>query len=234
MDTLQDVLSDVRVFLYSGAVSLPLSLAGTLLLLGLFTGNYAMLFFLVGYLVIVPSATYLLNLLAGSAPEWMRAKTGDVCGLVVPFLSSTPSSEPSFHIMSQWMAMSCFFFGYLLRNAAVLLFREPEPTGAVELTAEQVTELQRKASYRRTQAIISLASITIVALIFFVLRWNTGCENLFGFALALLGMIPAGYFFYDALRQVGQDRLSDLFGIANRLLAPGAIANGPIVCMPSA
>ena len=229
MDTLQDIVSDVRIFLYSGAASLPLSLAGTFLLLGLFTANYAMLFFLTGFLVGVPLLTFLINLGVEISPEWMRAKTGDVCSLVIPFLAA---SDSSYHIVSQWMAMICFFFGYMIHNAIVLLFREPEPTGAIELTAKQVTELERKASYRMTQAIISLVSIVIIAFVFFYLRWQTGCENYFGFFFAIFVFIPAGYLFYNMLSLVGQDRLSDLFGIANRLLAPGAIANGPVVCLP--
>jgi len=232
MDTLQDIVSDVRVFLYSGATNLPLSLAGTLLLLGLFTANYAMLFFLAGFLVVIPFLNFLGNLGADLVPEWMRAKTGDVCSLVIPFLSSPSTSSPSYHIMSQWMAMVCFFFGYIIRNAIALLSREPEPTGAIELSAEQVTELERKASYRRTQAIISIASIVIIALVFFYLRWQSGCENYFGFFFAMLVFIPSGYLFYNMLRITGQDRLSDLFGIANRLMTPGAIANGPVVCLP--
>jgi hypothetical protein len=37
---------------------------------------------------------------------------------------------------------------------------------------------------------------------------------------------------YKALSKVGEDRLSDLFGIANRLLPPSAINNAPIACIP--
>lgn len=236
MDTLQGILSDARVFLYSGAQTLPLTLGGTMLLLGLFTAHYAMLFFLVGYLVAVPLFNYGLNqVLTALLPDspYLKARTGDVCSLVIPFGTSTSATSGT-HVVSQWMAMVSFFFGYFLRNSIKLMMRESEPTGAVEVSEKEVKEVERKASYRKTQALVSLLSVLVVAILFFVQRYRTGCESAIGFFLAILGYGIAGYFWYNALSAVGEDRLSDLFGVANRLLAPGAIANGPMVCMPSA
>lgn len=230
MDTLQGIFSDIRVFLYSGIQHLPLSLAGTFLLLGLFTANYAMLFFLVGYLLLVPLVHLGLDKLLLFLPS-LQTKTSDVCRIIVPFLNS-PSE--SYHVMSQWTAMIAFFIGYMLRNAVKLLTREPEPTGAIEVTEDQVKEMDRKASYRRTQALVALLSLVILASALFIMRFRTGCEGYVGFALALLLFGLGGYFWYDLLSVIGQDRLSDLFGVANRLLPPGAIANGPVVCLPTA
>lgn len=236
MDTLQAIISDIRVFLYSGIASLPLSLGGTMLLLGLFTANYAMLFFLAGFLVVVPFVNGAINLLADFAPDWLRTKTSDVCSVIIPFSSSFTSSSssatPSYHIISQWMAMVTFFIFYFIRNAISLMAREPEPTGAIEVTEAQVNELERKASYRKTQALVSLLSIILVASVLYIHRINTGCENWVGLIVGFLLYGGAGYFWYDALHAISQDRLADLFGIANRLLSPGAIANGPVVCLP--
>jgi hypothetical protein len=204
-----------------------------MLLLGLFTANYAMLFFLVGFLVGVPIVNYGVNLLLTSLlPDSFKVKTGDVCSLVIPFGISS-SGDTGTHVISQWMAMISFFFGYFFRNSIKLMMREPEPTGAVEVSEKDVKEIGRKTSYRKTQALVSLLSLVVVASVIFILRLQTGCEPFAGFIVALLGYGSAGYFWYNALSAVGQDRLSDLFGIANRLLAPGAIANGPVVCMPS-
>lgn len=235
MDTLQAILSDIRVFLYSGVQNLPLSLAGTMLLLGLFTANYAMIFFLIGFILVVPFTNMWWDaLLQRFLPESLRVKTGDVCTVIIPFLS--PNSSDAQHISSQWMAMVSFFFGYMISNAIKLLVKEPEPTGAVEVTEKQVKELDRKASYRKTQAIVSALSMVIVASAIFIIRFNTGCESIAGFILSLVGFGAMGYFWYDMLSlsntRIGQDRLSDLFGIANRLLPPSAIVNGPVVCLP--
>jgi hypothetical protein len=48
--------------------------------------------------------------------------------------------------------------------------------------------------------------------------------------ILLFGYI--GRSWYRLLASVGEDRLSDLFGIANRLLPPSAIENKPIACVP--
>lgn len=230
METLQAVFSDIRVFLYSGIQNLPLSLAGTFLLLGLFTANYAMLFFLVGFLLATPIVHFFLDLLLRSILPSLHTKTSDVCRIIVPFLNS---SSDSYHVMSQWTAMISFFIGYMIHNAVKLMTKKLEPTGAIEVTEDLVKEMARKTSYRKTQALVSVLSLVIVASVLFIMRYRTGCEGMVGFGMAILGFGTAGYFWYDALSAVGQDRLSDLFGVANRLLPPGAIANGPVVCLPT-
>lgn len=231
MDTLQGVISDLRVFLYAGFQSLPLCLAGTFLIIGLFTANYAMLFFLAGFLIAVPivhfGLDWLLQLVLPT--DWLHT-TSDVCRIVVPFANANASQTPQ--AASQWMSMMLFFMGYMIRNGVTLLKREPEPTVGVELTDTQVKELDRKASFRKAQALVSLMTLVVVAATLFILRYRTGCETVFGGFISLYFGI-AGYFWYDLLSSVGQDRLSDLFGVANRLLPPDAIANGPVMCFPA-
>ena len=60
-DTLRGIISDLHVFLYGGLRSLPFTLGGTMLILGLFTSNYAILFFLIGFLIAAPLATWVVN-----------------------------------------------------------------------------------------------------------------------------------------------------------------------------
>jgi hypothetical protein len=64
MESLRDLLTDIHVLLRSGMTSLPLTIGGTMLLLGLCTANYAILFFLVGFLILVPSLVGGVNALA--------------------------------------------------------------------------------------------------------------------------------------------------------------------------
>lgn len=230
MDSLQAIITDIRVFLYSGLQNLPLSLAGTMFILGLFTANYAMLFFLVGFLVAVPFINLLLDsLLLSILPDSLRSKTADVCGIVIPFL--TPSTD-SYHIISQWTAMISFFIGYMIHNSVKLLTREPDTSTAIEVTSNEVNEINQKASFRRTQAIVSLITIVIVSIVVLLMRYKTGCENIIGYLIGMVGYGSAGYFWYLGLSAIGQDRLSDLFGVANRLLPPSAISNRPVACLP--
>ncbi len=234
MDTLQGVISDLRVFLYAGFQSLPLCVAGTFLIIGLFTANYAMLFFLAGFLIAVPlvhfGLDWLLQLVVPT--NWLHT-TSDVCRIVVPFTNASASPSASTpQAASQWMSMMLFFIGYMIRNGVTLLKREPEPTAGVELTDTQVKELDRKASFRKAQALVSLMTLVVVAATLFILRYRTGCETVLG-GIVAIGFGIGGYFWYDLLSSVGQDRLSDLFGVANRLLPPDAIANGPVMCFPA-
>lgn len=231
MDTLQGVISDLRVFLYAGFQSLPLCVAGTFLIIGLFTSNYAMLFFLAGFLIAVPILHFGLDLLLRLIlpTDWVHT-TSDVCRIIVPF-TNTASATTS-QVTSQWMAMMLFFIGYMIRNGGKLMTREPEPTAGVELTETQVMELDRKASYRKAQAFVSLLTLVIVAAVLLIVRYRTGCESILG-GIVSLGFGVGGYYWYELLSAVGQDRLSDLFGVANRLLPPDAIVNGPVMCFPT-
>ena len=61
MESLKDIISDIRVFMYGGVLTLPLTIAGTLSILGLFTANYAILFCLVGFLILTPITSSILN-----------------------------------------------------------------------------------------------------------------------------------------------------------------------------
>ena len=68
-------------------------------------------------------------------------------------------------------------------------------------------------------------------------RFKSGCEAKIG--MIPIGMIPTmifftflGYMWYKAFSSIAQDKLSDLFGIANRLLPSSAITNAPMACIP--
>ena len=234
MDTVRQVVSDLSIFLYSGVIHLPFTLAGTFLVLGLFTANYAMLFFLVGFLLLVPlthwglEMLFFLSNLETRLPS-LFSPAGDVCRVVVPFVNDSP---PQRQVMSQWMAMVAFFFVYLLRNATALYSRDPGPATAMEVTEKKVTDWQQGTSVRKSQSIMSMGSIAIAVALLLLMRYRTGCESVFGMMLAMVLFGTLGYFWYNALRSAKQDCLSDLFGIANRLLPPSAIVNAPIACLP--
>jgi hypothetical protein len=249
-DTLVGIISDLRVFLYGGLLSLPFTLGGTMLILGLFTSNYAILFFLIGFLIVAPLSTWVVNrfiplllntfVYIGSliglndAPEglfkmkYFTRKMGDVCKLVIPYMTNDDGQEEVV-ISSEWMAMVSFFIGYVICNSLQLY--NTNSTSA-SLNVPNAPDTEMKTQKRKGQAMMALVSIIIFALIAIWFRMYNGCEDWVGILLtaALFGL--AGYHWYDLLSKVGQGRLSDIFGIANRLLAPSAIQNGPIACVP--
>jgi hypothetical protein len=230
MESLRDLLTDIHVLLRSGMTSLPLTIGGTMLLLGLCTANYAILFFLVGFLILVPSLVGGVNALA-SYMQWDFCKMTlhDVCRLVVPFqVQDSQGAKEEYVVITPWMTMMGFFLAYLLQNATVLYTRESPETPIDETTPD----IQGKTVTRKTQALISLVTIVVFILIVIKNRYDGGCEGVLRIlgASVIGGLLGVGW--YSLLREVGQDRLSDLFGIANRLLPPSALANKPIACLP--
>ena len=255
-DTLRGIISDLHVFLYGGLRSLPFTLGGTMLILGLFTSNYAILFFLIGFLIAAPLATWVVNrfipltwnagyyiiyyisLMFGKGiqepGEWLemdyfKTTVGDVCKLVVPYLT-TNDGQPEVVISSEWMAMVSFFVGYMICNALQLY--NADVFNSAALNSPDAASTEAKVKKRKGQVMIALISIILFAVIILWYRISSGCEKWIGILLTAAGFGTAGYYWYDLLSMVGQGRLSDIFGIANRLLAPSAIKNGPIACVP--
>jgi hypothetical protein len=246
MDSLKDIISDIRIFLYGGILTLPLTIAGTLTILGLFTANYAILFFLLGFLVLTPILSSLLNLgisegtialLKAIGQEGInpfRTKSADVCKVVIPFLTlntNTMKEDTTNVAISSWLAMITFFIGYIFTNALQLYSRE-SPDTDITVTSTTAPDISSKIVNRKSQAIISMVSIIVFLLIVLGFRLYSGCEGKISIALTTLIFFYLGNSWYYALSGIGEDRLSDLFGIANRLLPPSAISNAPIACVP--
>jgi len=231
MDTLKDVVSDIRIFLYGGMTTLPLTIAGTMLLLGLFTANYAMMFFLLGYLLLSPLSAVILNILL--PPNTPFPDVPSRCQLAYhnqkTSSSVTTSKEP---ITTTWMSMVSFFLGYMVNNASQLISRE-SPDESLLVTSDGAI-INKKILNRKSQALMSLISIIVFTIVVIYFRYSTGCDSFLGIILTLALSGTTGFAWYYTLSLIGQDRLSDLFGIANRLLPPSAIQNQPIACIPVA
>ena len=229
------IAKDITTFFYGGVANLPLVIAGTALILGLMTANYAMLFFLFGFIILVPISTSIVNIATEfilkilGFGDYFMIKPNDLCNLVIPFASAATTSTPQFVFSSLWMAMVSFFLGYMFANALALMGRE------VDAPDDQKEKAAKQANVRKSQAMTSILSIVLAGVVFMAIRLlYASCDRLAGAIPTVLLFGGFGFIWYKALASVGQDRLSDLFGIANRLLAPGALANQPVACMPVA
>jgi hypothetical protein len=96
---------------------------------------------------------------------------------------------------------------------------------------------------RMSQASTTIGIIILLFGLIVAYRYPSTCEPfikhewwLGGIFILLLSAfyIGGGVGWYHLLSLVGEDRLSDLFGIANRLLPPGAFQTGPMACLPVA
>ena len=63
------VASDIRYFLLTGLKTIPLTIGGVMLLVGMLTANYGMLFFVSGMFVLAPLAAFLFNFLNRSGVD---------------------------------------------------------------------------------------------------------------------------------------------------------------------
>ncbi len=239
------LLEDLRVFIYGGIQTLPLTIAGLFLLLGLFSANYAYLFFLVGFLIVTPLFTIIVNSvfepIADLLPifgirEKLTVKCSDQLQLVIPFGSkgSASSSSTEFIVSSYWLSMMVFFFGYVITNGVSLLNRETVIPD--NLPGPEKENMKRKISNRKSSMILSIITLAAFAIGILFYRYSKTCEpaSLWSIipTIAIFGSLGAAW--YNLLATTGEDRLSDIFGVANRLLSPDALVNQPMACLPSA
>jgi hypothetical protein len=236
MDTLINLVEDLKVFIYGGMQSLPLVLGGTLLLLGLFTANYGMLFFLAGYMVLTPLVTGVVNAIFNNIPDstWFKIKASEVCGIYSNNKMYEKDAKEAV-VFSQWLAMISFFVGYIANNAMDLYNKDtPDSTTNDNL-------FKNKVMNRKAHAIMSWIICGLVVICAIYLRNESGCEGekndmtkiFWRIPVSTIGFGTAGYYWYNYLTSdANSNRLSDLFGIANRLLPPVALTNKPTVCLP--
>lgn len=243
MDTVKpsiaSVIGDIRAFLFAGFQTFPFTMAGTMLILGLMTANYAMLFFLVGMLLIVPIAVLIFNgavefagmSLVGSM-SWFDAADRDICRMIIPFGERATGGRTALPA-TNWTAMTAFFVGYMLTNAAKIYGMETVvPPGA---TDTEKARIQAGEGRRRAHTVVAMVATAMLAAIFFGTRlFRTECESTLGMVLTVgaFGALGAGWYF--ALAQTANGRIADVFGIANRILAPQALVNRPVACLPVA
>jgi len=254
------VASDIRYFLLTGLKTLPLTIGGVMLLVGMLTANYGMLFFVSGMFVLAPLGAFLLNFIMsalfdpqglvasvlGSVGSIMEvnpsvravlfsAKDRNVCNVVGKWDGVDNSRAPIDLSVSYWVTMTFFFVGYMLTNA-ILLYLEP---GNPSMNPEFAAKDDAGKTARRTQAVIAMIALTVLTLIIIFIRLLMkgvagSCDGPLSLFIGLLGGGGLGAAWYIALSRVGNQRLSDLFGIANRLMIPMALVDKPYACLPQA
>lgn len=211
--SLLQIAEDIRMLLYGGIRTLPLTIAGTLMILGLMTANYSMLFFLLAYLIGVPLLAKGLNLIGEPIlnilnaipilgipfnPEYYFMKDSNVNNLVIDFPGNSDSrSSGSVSLVSLWLSMTMFFMGYILSNA-VGLFQYPVkiPDG---ITDEQRNDFMRKGEYRRSQAVFAIISIVIITLAIIGIRGSFVGTEKWGtifFSTAIFGLLGGSFINY--------------------------------------
>jgi len=158
---------------------------------------------------------------------WLFSPQSDICNLlIVP----TQGAKPFKTFVSAWTTMMAFFFVYIGTNAMSIHQRPVEYPPKAD-TATKVAA-DAKAALRRTQTSLGLVVIVILAVAFFTIRiFVSGCDTVLGSSVGIILFGVLGWSWYVLLSIEGNDRLADLFGIANRLMTQTALANAPYACL---
>jgi len=252
MDNLKDIIYDIKYFILGGFSTLPLCIAAISIILGLFTANYALLFFLAGFLILAPLSATLINLLASfisksNDSKLFSLKLEDSCQVSFPIKNvNNAKVQLSTYVISEWLAMIMFFLGYIGTNAYEL-YTEPNNT-EFKNDAEN-KEFKQKAYNRKSQALLSIVILILLFIIILYYRLQSHCEPLSNIFLettplggqiiigtvsisAIIIFLLMGTGWYKILSSTLAGRLSDLFGIANRTMPPSAFRQGPVACVP--
>lgn len=245
MTTLQNIISDIRIFIYGGMRTLPITIAGTMTILGLFTANYAIMFFLIGFLLITPFIAYWLNV-AGIRflpATWVEVESTDICDMVIPYKTRYTHNNDKFKpvkatsAFSAWVAMLSFFIGYIFTNGCKLYIYKSDQDQSIDpdspggpLKNKDNTE---KTNNRKYTVAISMASILLFALIALGYRFYTGCDTIWMILLSSILFASLGAGWYEVISLPGDNRLSDIFGIATRIILPSAGSKEPTACVPT-
>jgi hypothetical protein len=221
MDSLRGVISDIRVFMNTGISRLPIIMAGTFLIVGLFSANYAMILFLVGFLIGAPATAFCINYVIG---DKFNVSSSDACKLFVPF--STPENDftkTEKVAISTSTAMTAFFLGYIGNNSITMALRNPEE-GADE----------SKVSHRKVSSFITFSCIILFTLYVGWRKYSATCEEWYMLLFGGLLFGAMGYYWYNVLTRIdnGDGRLADITGIANSLLKQSSFdVNTPVACV---
>jgi hypothetical protein len=230
---LGDFVCGTRNLLSQGFRSLPAILSGASLLLGTTQGNINFIFFFIGMTLLAPILAFLVNglleLVFANVPalrfpdnQWLvDAATAEQCAVFAIGSAGKPV-QPINVVPTYWMTMMAFFFTYLFINA-------------YKLYGKQETSKASPSAIlaRKSQTLISMIVLCLVAILVLILRFATSCETAVGIFVAWLLGGYAAYLWYSFMRACGLGRLDDLYGISNRLLPEQSYEEQlPTVCLP--
>ena len=220
-------IGGIKEYTYRGIQQLPIVLGATSMLFTVTTGSVAYANLLLGLSVLMPTYTYLLQIILTAILQYVKPQdriswtrsTGDACNMLPSREAKSlsyydPSNESAAKsVPSYWLMEVAFFIGYALSNAVDSMKSPSQPNADPEHVEKRVSH-----------ATFVIISITILSVLLLAVRFTTmrGCEGRgpLGLALSIAAAAGAGgigYGMYNFARRCGS-RASDLFGILSQIL----------------
>ena len=225
MPTPDSTVVKIREFIIHGFRILPIVLGSFAFIIGVGHANMAYFFLFVGIALIVPIVNMFSNQLFGwlfslGVPEALyviKASPTGGCSVFGEFANTGDT-------VSYWLAALVFFVSYMFINA-YNLYNRPAQLNAPE----------NKVDARKTQAAMAMAIILLFGIGMLLYRFftTTTCETVLGLPTAFAVFVPLSYYWYKLLVSCSGDRLTDLFGVVNRIMVEPSAGAGA-VCLPIA
>lgn len=220
----------LKEFVTHGIQILPLIICAFSVIIGCGVGNVAYLFLALGIVVLVPitnailnpSLNWILDFFLSSRPELYKIHPSVDCSVLGMSVGNPPAVwQPS--IPSYWWSSVVFFGSYMFLNALQLATREA-PANA------QANKVQA----RKAQAGMAMAIILVLTASLLIYRFtqNRECETWIGISLGTVLYSALAYGWFNALKSCSGDALTDMFGIAGRMMPERNTEGAGSICYP--
>ena len=216
------IAQTIRGLLEGSFRALPVLIFGWALFVGSTTGNVGLLVLALGHATVVPLLTWILHTIASFLGDYGKIlftmPASSTCSILPG--GFTDPMERIYSFPSYWLAHIAFFFGFLITNANYVL----NMPAAENAPADKVERRKSQA-----QLVVLLAWI-FFGVFLFVRKFIMRCEADVGMALGGLAFWWVGYGWYQFARECSV-KDSDLFGIVQGILPPGASDPPPTTCV---
>jgi hypothetical protein len=221
-----------RGMLERSFVALPILLFGWSLFVGSTTGNIGLLVLALGQASVTPLTTWILHRIATFFGDWGFANftvpTSSTCSILP--MGFTDPNERQYSIPSYWLAQLYFFFGFLIANANSVLNMPSAPNAPAD-------KVERRKSQAELVRIMAWGFLVLFVFLrvqtsgnLFASSPNFGCETLPGVILGGLVFYWLGNGWFRLAKECSA-RDSDIFGIVQGILPPGASDPPPMTCV---
>jgi hypothetical protein len=203
-------------------VALPILIFGWSLFVGSTTGNIGLLVLALGHASVAPLGAWILNTIGSFFGEWGKTnftvRASSTCNILP--VGFTDPNERVYALPSYWLAHIYFFFGFLISNARAVMDYPAAPNAPAE-----------KVERRKSQAQLVYYMAWVFMFLFVGVRVMVmGCETMPGVILGGFAFWWLGNGWYQLARECSA-RDSDIFGIVQGILPPGASDPPPMTCV---
>ena len=205
---------------------MPIVMSVFALFAGAGVANVSYLFLALGLILVVPVVRAVTNplfgMLFGAIPAinqtLYKIEAGADCSVL-----GGKATSPEVMVPSYWWASVVFFGTYILLNAVDMVSFESPATAPAN-----------KVQARKAHAGMAIVIVIVLTAAMLIYRWTAGCETVLGAVIGTVGYSLLGYAWFSLLKVCTNSNMTDLFGIASRLMPERDAQERGSICYPIA